>query len=119
MINIDTLKFVWKLNDLAEKTAKGFLTFSECPGRMADRTSCVVYDDTSYVPGVGYRVLDNMCAAICDLRHAEYIDSKSWCFPAQIGVDKDGDGDLYVAVKFQNSEEEIIIENGRWYFLEG
>ena len=116
MINIETIKFVKMLDELAELTKGGIFEFKKAT--QDDRNSRkVFYDQETQDSDGNYKVVLDMC--IIDdpecIHHdaVSYYDSATEEFTVRAVINED---DTYIIVKFLNSENQIIIEDGRWYF---
>jgi len=103
MINIETIRFQKMLDDLAERSENGIEPF--CNATEANRDEKIFYEESS-----GMIVLDacligdhhDICSRYED---GEYIMRVVFC-----------DEEPYVSIKMVESDVEIVIEHGNWYF---
>lgn len=106
MINVETIRFIDMLNDLARKTTKGFVPFSKYTGQE-EYENCVIYDDHSYIKDVGYRIPQNMCVFPEHHDIIGYYDGSSWQGRVQIGAMIDEDCE-YILVRFNDDDDSLI-----------
>ena len=117
MINIETIKFVRLLNELAEMSSNGIETFEKA--NQDNYREKIFYDEKSNDGRNGYRVVADACL-VDDPKcyHHDiisYFDDISNEYDIKVIIDEDGIP--YVNIAFIKSEEEIVIENGVWYFV--
>ena len=123
MINIETMKFIKLLDELAEFTKNGISPFSEATEETYQTQ--IFYDEKRLEGERGYRVVLDAC--ILDdpdcIHHdiISYYDSHSLEYKIRVKFDEDIEEDedepfVYVEVELAISEDIIVIENGRWYF---
>ena len=116
MINIETIKFVNMLNELAGLSKNGIVPFYEATEE--NKNTKIFYDQNSLDKENGYRVVLDCC--IVDDHNCyhhdviSYYDSDS--FEYQIRVYIDEDSTSYVSVNLLISGDIIIIQDGTWYF---
>jgi transcriptional regulator with XRE-family HTH domain len=116
MINIETIKFVCMMEDLARLSKNGIASFDEA-NEENFRTQ-IFYDPRTIDGETGYKVVLDAC--ILDdpqcIHHdiIAYWDSDSLEY--QIRVVFEEENLPYINVKLLISEEEIVIEDGSWYF---
>lgn len=110
MINIETIKFVKMLDDLAEKSNVGIEPFSTISSQLFDKVVC--YDDRKQDEDGNYRIVLQACI---DENHHDvvacYEDTSEYAIHV-VCSRKDGD---YVEVYMHDSKTYIVVENGRWY----
>ena len=115
MINIETLKFVKMLDELAELSRNGIEPFENATEETY-RTK-VFYDKTPLVDERGYRVVLDACIwDNPDCYHHDivsYYDSRNSEYKIRVLIDEEG---AYIEVFLLISEDAIVIENGMWYF---
>lgn len=116
MINVETIKFFNMLNELAELTNGGFDDFSNATQDTLHTK--VFYDagksDNGRCPVVlGACVIDDPECYHHDI--ICYYDSESNEFTANVMFSED-DGAPFIQIDLILSHEQIVIENGRWYF---
>ena len=116
MINVETIKFVRMLNELAELTKKGIVPFEEA--NQENRNDKVFYDSKAIDGEEGYKVVLDAC--IVDdpqwYHHdiISYYDSHSLEYQVRVIIDEESMP--YISVKLIISGDIIVIENGSWYF---
>lgn len=117
MINLETIKFVKMLDELAERTKGGIFEFKKAV-RNDINSRKLFYDQETQDSEGNYKVVRDMC--IIDdpecIHHDVvcYYDSYTDEFTVRAVIRED---DTYITVKFSHSEDEIVIENGSWYFV--
>lgn len=117
MINVETIKFVKMLDKLAELTKGGIFNFKKATQDDVN-SSKIFYDEEAQDDDGNYKVVLDMC--IIDdsecIHHdaVSYYDSYTKEFTVRAVTNED---DTYIIVKFLNSKDEIVIENGSWYFV--
>ena len=119
MINIETIKFVKMLDDLAELTEYGIDKFANATGE--NYLDKVFYDENT-MDAKGerreYRVVLQACL-IDDpecLHHDVISYYDSYIDEYTLRAVFDGDEPPYIEVRFTSSDTDIVIEDGRWYF---
>ncbi len=118
MINIETVKFMKMLENLAELSANGIVPFGEATDEtMEDK---VFYDEKTDENGQHRVVLD---ACLFPDHHdiVSYYDSCTDAYTVRVvhaeDKDEDGQDNYYVEVKTGDSDENaVVIEDGIWYF---
>jgi transcriptional regulator with XRE-family HTH domain len=115
MINIETIKFVKMLDELAHLSINGVEPFENATeNSLGDK---VFYDNKKLENEEGYRIVLDAC--IVDdpqcYHHdiISYYDEHSLEYKIRAMMDEDS---AYIIVKLLISEDIIIIENGTWYF---
>lgn len=114
MINLETIKLIRMLEDLAVQTANGIRPFAEM--NEANRNDFVFYQEVEDEEGNYPVVLDAMIIDDPDCYHHDIVslyDSDTDEYT--IRVIKDDVEGTYVRVRLALSFEEIIVEDGRWY----
>ena len=113
MINLETIKFVKMLDELAELAENGIEPFENA---THDSFRSKIYYDPCEINGEdGFPIVLDAC--IDDHIHHDivsYYGGRSREYA--IRVRSDVEGSLYIQVTLLMSEEIIIIENGEWYF---
>lgn len=112
MINVETIKFVNMLNKLASLSSNGIEKFSKATSETYGVK--LFYDDISLNENNLNRVVLD---AVLDAEHHDivcYYDSDSNEYTIQVEVDESSKE--YIVVKLTESKEEIIVEDGSWYF---
>ncbi len=113
MLNIETMKFMHMLNELAILTKNGIDEFENATSENID--SKVFYNKNAQNKDGNYKIVLDPCL----IDHHDVIsyygdDSSEY----SIAVSFDNDHNKpYIIIKFFLSEEEIMIENGQWFFI--
>ena len=113
MINIETIKFIKLLDELAEMSSNGIESFEKA--NQDNHRDKIFYDEKSKDGKGGYRiVLDSF---VRDDHHdiKSFYDSLSNEYDIKVIINEVGSPCVKIA--FIKSEEEIVIENGVWYFV--
>ena len=116
MINVETIKFLDMLNELAELSKGGFDDFSNAT--QANWRTKVFYDAKKADDGRFPIVLNACVIDDPECYHhdvIDYYDSASKEFTARVVFNEDEE-EPFIQVDLILSEEQIVIENGRWYF---
>ena len=117
MINIETMKFMKMLDELAIQSAVGIKDFSEATEATAHEM--VFYDKSSPDPDGHYPVVLESC--VIDnpkcIHHdiIKYYDSDTSEYVVQVELGENGQPFIHVA--FVASNEDIVVEEGKWYFV--
>ena len=117
MINVETMKFIKLLDELAACTENGIEPFSKATQETYGIK--IHYDERNEDGDEGYRVVCDAC--ILDdpecYHHdiISYWDSESLEYQIRVIIDEENVP--YIIVKLLLSEDMIAIENGRWYFV--
>ncbi len=118
MINIETIKFIKMLDELANLTKGGIFEFKKATKDDVN-SSKVFYDKEAQDKDGNYRVVLDMCV-IDDpecLHHdaVSYYDSNTKQFTVR-AITNEG-SNTYIVVKFYDTKYQIVIKNGSWYFV--
>ena len=118
MINVETIKFIKMLDELAFLSKNGIAPFDEANEKNINKK--IFYDHNSKDENGGYPIILDSCVLDdTNCYHHDiisYYDSNTLEYQIRaISVIDDKD-DMYIHVKLLNSEETIIIKNGIWYF---
>lgn len=115
MINIETIKFIAFLNDMAEKTKEGFYPFST----VIEKKGILYNDEEKYKKG--HKIIADYLVA-CD--HHDIISTYTDVYERYgitivviTEIEGDDDIDPYIEITFDYCNECIIIEDGRWHFV--
>ena len=116
MINVETIKFIRMLDELAELSAKGIKDFSEAT--QENTRQMVFYDSESPDEKGQFPIVLDSCV-IDDpecIHHdvVSYYDSDSAEYSVRVTIEDDEDP--FIVVKLFLSNHEIVVEDGRWYF---
>ena len=113
MINVETIKFVNMLNELAELSANGIEGFSRATSETIHTK--LFYDDISSDENRLFRIVLDAC--IINEHHdiTAYYDSYTNEYTIRAVVDEGFEP--YIIVHLSESGEEIEIENGSWNFV--
>ena len=113
MINIETIKFMRMLDELAELSLEGIEPFDNAtPSTWGSK---IFYDTSAEFDGGGYKMV--LEAWVSKDHHdiiSYYDDNGSFEYTIKVIVDEEGIP--YVDIKLLISDSEIVIERGRWYF---
>ena len=115
MINIETIRFMKMLDELAELSENGISPFEEAT--QATYQNQVFYDARQIDGDEGYRVVQE--AYILDdpkcFHHdiISYYDQGSLEYKIRVIIDEEG---AYIEVKLLYSDSIIVIDKGSWYF---
>lgn len=106
MINVDTIKLIWFLDELAKRSKIGIYPFSTA---TSEQENGLLYDDERPIDEAPhYATYPLIAPYIIGDEHYD-IDG------IKVIVHKDEDG-AYVSVTSRNDAEfYIVIENGSWY----
>ena len=111
MININTIKFMKRLDELAELSKYGIEEFDNATEETIDQK---IFYDKDFENKI---VMD---ACICDDPKCYHHDVISFFesseYVANVEFSED-DNKPYIIVKLLACEEEIVIEDGRWYVV--
>lgn len=114
MINVETIKFVQMLDELAALSKNGILPFDNAKeGELRDK---IYYDAKNKDEQGYYRVVLDAC--IVDDPQCYHHDIISYydSLEYSVRVVIDEESEPYISVQLLISEDTIIIENGTWYF---
>ena len=117
-LNTTTLKFLYMLNDLAERSKSGYIGFSKYRhDTKMDISTGILFNDTDG-PDYGKIVLD-MCV---DEQHHDiistydqWIENTSYDIRVRIEESDNGESIYWIDVT-GNDNLNIVIEDGRWYW---
>ena len=116
MINVETIKFVNMLNELAELSKNGIVPFVEA--NEENKATKIFFDQNSHDQNGGYKVvLDSRVIDEPDTYHHDivsYYDSGNFEYQIRAYISKDSTP--YVSVNLLISGDIIIIQDGTWYF---
>ena len=116
MINVETIKFVNMLNKLAELTENGIEKFSKASSGTYQTK--LFFDEKTKDENSQYKVVLDACVIDdpkCEHHYViSYYDTDSNEYSVRVVIDEHNKP--YVLVRLTVSEDEVIIENGRWYF---
>lgn len=118
MINVETIKFVKMLDELAKQTLNGIVEFAEA--NEENSNDKVFYDKRTVDEEGRYKVVLDKC--IIDSKDTIHHDVVSYYddnineYRLRVVLDED-EKIPYIEVKLALSDEEIVIENGHWYFV--
>lgn len=114
MINTETIKLIRIIEDLADLSNNGIEMFKRAT--VDNQYNKIFYDEKLPDANGHYRVVLDMC--IDEIHHdvCSYYDSCSFDYSIRVVVPEDKDESPYISITFRTSNDEIIIENGRWYY---
>lgn len=116
MVNIETVKFIKAVEELAQLSNNGIKPFTEAT--LENRNDFVFYDKNKKNINGSYKICLDMCLA--ENHHdviSYYEDYKGISNSINefiYGVIIDDDGNKYIEIKL-NDDEYIIVEDGKWY----
>ena len=120
MINVETIRFMRMLDELAELTKEGIDDFANATEENVH--SKVFYDPETIDEEGRYRVVWGTC--VIDEPGCEHHDVYSYydsyvedgTYDVKVVFDEEVN-DYYVLVTFPNLYDEIVIEDGKWMFV--
>lgn len=117
MINIETVRFIKIIEELTKLSKNGIKPFSEAT--EINRNFYIFYDENNVNVDGSYKICLDM-VLIGDHHdvisyYENYIASSDPKDQFLYGVMIDEDDDKYIKIKISD-DEDIIIENGKWYF---
>lgn len=122
MINIETIKFLKILDNLADRTKIGIYSFAEAT--QNNRDDRVFYDpQNKFEDGSFGVVLESCVIDDQECYHHDvisYYDSESNEYTIHAAFSEDdesGEQSIFLLVELETSGEQIVIENGQWYFV--
>ena len=113
MINVETIKFMKMLDELAMHSLGGVESFEKA---TRDNFETKVFYDQTALDDEGYRVVLD-ARLIEDPYHYDifsYYDSGTNEYKIRAVADENGE--MFINIIFLLSEECIVVENGTWYF---
>ncbi len=110
MINVETMKFMKMLDKLAEQSKNGIEEFSNATEETIDQK-------IFYSENCDFKVVEDCCIVDDkDCYHHDIISFyESYEYLMNVNFDE-YDNKPYVNIKLLGSDEEIVIEDGEWYF---
>ena len=111
MINVETMKFVKILDELARKSKNGIEDFS-------DATKDTLHTKVFYDTNSNFKIVADAC--VVDMKECYHHDAISFYEDSQYVINAlfdEGSQKPYLVVKLTGSEEQIVIEDGEWYFV--
>lgn len=115
MINIETIKFVRMLDELAALSKNGIEPFENANESTFHEK--VFYNAKALEGEEGYKIVLDACIVDNpDYYHHDiisYYDSDSLEYKIRVNIDEES---TYIVVTLFISQDIIIIENGTWYF---
>ena len=125
MIDVETIRFIRVLNELAERTKIGFAPLSEImsnTNNALDRGACVVCDVEEMPIVFDDRKGLKYGRIVSEFADISYYDDKFTGVTFSID-DDDGEGRYYIRINVSESSEQltpkltILIDEGRWYIV--
>lgn len=111
-INFATIKFMKMLDQLAEMTKGGYITFSDyIKNKDVDKYEVVIYDESN-----NRIVLDSLVDDLHDDIISYFDDLDDNEYSAKVIFDEDEEERPFIEVLSKNDEYCIVIEEGKWYF---
>lgn len=117
MINVETIKFIKMIDELALLSNKEILPFEKAT--QFNKNDFLFYNNKIGNENEGYKVvLDSCIVDEPDIYHHDiisYYDSDNLEYKVRVFIDNETGP--YISVFLLISEEEIIIQDGSWYFV--
>lgn len=115
-INIQTVKFMKMLDELAELTTDEFTAFENLTQEQIEGECGIIYDQNNCNENGGYKVVLDM---LIDEDHHDifsYFEDYCDCDGYMVSVmeDEDDPADKWIQVDIDG--ESIVVEKGVWYF---
>ena len=114
MINIETIRFIQMLDELAILSSKGVEPFENA---KEDTWRDKIYYDAEAPDKDGYRIVLDACVVDDPQCYhhdiISYYDSGNLEYQIRVIVDDEG---AYIVVQMLISEDTIVVENGAWHF---
>lgn len=114
MINVETIKFLNMLNELAEMSANGIEEFSNATSETFREK--VFYNEKKEDENGQYKIVLDACLSPEHHDAVSYYGEYATEYTVRIVIDENDKP--YIEVRLIYSGEEIIIENGHWYFVD-
>ena len=115
-INLQTVKFMKMLDELAELTTDAFTEFGDMTQEQLEGECGIIYDKNNSNENGGYKVVLDI---LIDENHHDilsYFEDYCDCEGYSVSVmeDEENPADKWIQVEIDG--EGIIVENGVWYF---
>lgn len=115
-INIQTVKFMKMLEELAELTTDEFTAFEDLTQEQIEGECGIIFDQKNRNENGGYRVVLDML--IDEDRHDIFSYFEDYCdcegYSVSVMEDEENPDDKWIQVDIDG--ESIVVENGVWYF---
>ena len=114
-INIQTVKFMKMLDELAELTTDEFTAFENLTQEQIEGECGIIYDKNNRNENGGCRVVLDL---LIDENHHDiisYFEDYCDCGTYSVGVMDEDEDDLWIQVDIDG--ESIVVEKGVWYFV--
>lgn len=115
MINVETIKFIKLMDELAQLTLNGIEPFEKADEENFG--SKIFYDAKTEIARYDakeYKIVWDACIDMCHHDIISYYDNSNEYTIRAVVTEDDG---VYLLVSLILSEAEIIIEKGAWYFI--
>ena len=113
MINVETIKFMKMLDELAMHSLGGVESFEKA---TRDNFETKVFYDQTALDDEGYRVVLDARLIEDPYHHDIFSYYDSGTNEYKIRAVADENGEMFINIIFLLSEECIVVENGTWYF---
>lgn len=115
-VNIQTVKFMKMLDELAELTTDVFTDFDELTQEQVEGECGIIYDKSNCNDNGGYKVVLDI---LIDNDHHDIISYfEDYCdcggYTVSVMEDEENADDKWIQVDIDG--ECIVVENGSWYF---
>lgn len=115
-INIQTVKFMKMLDELAELTNDDFTEFEDLTQEQIEYECGIIYDKNNRNKNGGYKVVLDL---LIDGEHHDIVSYfESYCdcsgYTVSVMEDEENSDDKWIQVDID--DECIVIERGQWYF---
>lgn len=111
MINVETIKFVKMLDDLAQKLKSGVIPFGEVTEESS--SDALYYDETSPDNNGYYRVALDVMTIGGHHDIISFYDSDTYDYTVRLDLEYE---DPCVVVRLVGSNELIVVDAGEWHF---
>lgn len=115
MINIETLEFLKTVENIAEKTKAGIEPFANATEDSFAQK--VFFDDNTETDEGEYGVVCDACITDDPERYHHDIVSYHGNHEYRVCAKKDEDEKWFVLIRFFNDDAQIVVEDGKWYFV--
>ena len=115
VINVETLEFLKTVEEIAEKTKAGIEPFANATEDSFAQK--VFFDDNTETDEDEYGVVCDACITDDPERYHPDIVSYHGNHEYRVCAKKGEDGKWFVLIRFFNDDAQIVVEDGKWYFV--